>query len=154
VDDGALRQAYAGLVQEALAGGFGEPPEGEWSAAQVLAHVIVNDRLLAIVTAELLDDGEPSFSNEMSQRTTLLDAVVATCPDLAALAQELARQGRELCQLVGRLTPELAARRVTVHFEDHGEVVLEASMPWEQIMSIHAERHLPAHLEQLTALRT
>ena len=154
MDDADLRLAYAALAHTARAGTFDPPRSGEWTAAQVLAHVIVNDRAMCTVTAELLDDGEPSFSNEVAQQLVVLDAICASCDGLEPLIAEVERQGRELCNLVQRLDETLASRTVSVHLTDHGEVRLQGPLPWRSILDTHAQRHLPAHTEQLAALRT
>ena len=55
MDTTTLRSAYASLIGEARQGGFGEPPEGEWNADQIIAHVAANDELLATTTRQVLD---------------------------------------------------------------------------------------------------
>lgn len=154
MDDADLRLAYAALAHVARSGAFDPPPSGEWTAAQVLAHVIVNDRAMCMVTAELLDDGEPSFANDIAQQPVVLDAVCASCEGLEPLIVEVERQGRELCNLVQRLDDMLASRTVSVHLTDHGDVRLHGPVPWRSILETHAQRHLPGHTEQLAALRS
>jgi hypothetical protein len=50
MDTAALRKAYEELLAEIALGGFGPPQDGEWSAAQVVAHVVTNDDLLVDTT--------------------------------------------------------------------------------------------------------
>ena len=153
MDDGDLRRAYDALAEAARSGEFGSPPAGEWTATQVLAHVIASDRAMCAATAELLDDGEPSFVNDAAQRLMVLDAIVASCEGLDELIVEMRRQGRELCALVQMLDESVAARTVSVHLTDHDDVRVHGPMPWQTILAIHAASHLPTHTAQLESLR-
>ena len=153
MDDDGLRTAYAELAAAARSGDFVAPEPGEWTAEQVVAHVIVNDRLLASATADLLDDGEPSFSNDMAQRLSLLDAVVESCETMDGLISEMQRQSRELCGLAQQMDEIIGPRRVTVHLLDHDETVMEGPLPWDSVLKVHAEQHLPSHTAQVLALR-
>jgi cell wall assembly regulator SMI1 len=58
-DPDALRSAYAALLAEVRAGGFGPPPPGVWPAERVLAHVARTDELLTTVAEAVLAEGPP-----------------------------------------------------------------------------------------------
>ena len=153
MDVSDLRRAYAALAATARDGPFRDPAEYDWSASQVLAHVIANDRLICAVSADLIDDGEPSFDNETAHRLTVLDAIAASAGDLDALVWAVERQGREVCALMELMDPDIAERRVTVSLVDDGEVRMQGPVAWTSMMEIHVTRHLPGHSEQIRALR-
>ena len=154
-DTGPLRAAYETFFTEALAGGFGPPPAGGWSAAQVVAHVALNDDGLARVTRALLVDREPSFDNALPNDAAALDALVtAHDGDLAALVATGRRRADEVCLLLDRLDAAALAREVPCHLADGREVMVDGPVGWGPLaVCVQAARHLPAHTDQLRALR-
>jgi hypothetical protein len=141
MDTSALRKAYEAFAVEADAGGFGPPPPGEWSAGQVVAHLARNDDLLAEVTAAILAGRTASFDNRPS-----LDPAPAPVEVLRA-------SGARLCDLADRLTEEQAATVVPVLIQDGEEIAVDQPMPWGVLLGIQASFHLPAHGDQIRALR-
>ena len=105
-----LRSAYQAVADAARNGPFREPGTDEWTTAQILGHLIANDRLVCAVAADLIDDGEPSFDNEMAHRMTLVDAIVASVPDHECLVQQMERQAEEVCALMDRMDDDIAQR--------------------------------------------
>ena len=154
-DTGPLRAAYEAFFAEALAGGFGAPPAGEWSAPQVVAHVAVNDDGLARVCRALVADGSPSFDNAVPNDVRVLDALVAAHDgDLDALVATARRRADEVCLLLDRLDEAVLAREVPCHLVDGAEVMVDGPVPWGRLaVGVQAARHLPAHADQLRALR-
>ncbi|WP_327036493.1 hypothetical protein [Micromonospora ureilytica] len=49
-----LRRAYGALFAGVDAGGFGPAPEGQFSAEQIVAHLVANDELMIQATEALL----------------------------------------------------------------------------------------------------
>ncbi|MEZ5092602.1 SRPBCC domain-containing protein [Nocardioides sp.] len=155
VDLGALRSAYDAFFAEAARGGFGEPEPGEWDAAQVLAHVALNDLAMTAIAHALV------------HRRTDLRLGNLVCQDREVMAAEIDRAGSlEALIGMGRRAADVAIAAVSrldedqldalVHCTLHhdGEVVLDQPMPWVQIaVHLQASRHLPAHVEQLAKLR-
>ncbi len=154
-DTAALRTAYEAFFTEALAGGFRSPPDGEWSAAQVVAHVAVNDDGLAGVCRALVVEKPVSFDNALPNDPTVLDVLVRSHDgDLAALVATGRQRADEVCLLLERLSPEQLATEVPCRLADHGEVVADGPMGWGRLaVTVQASRHLPAHTDQLRALR-
>lgn len=154
-DVGPLRAAYAAFFAEALAGGSGAPADGGWTAAQVVAHVALNDDGLARVCRALVVDGSPSFDNAVPNDRRALDALVAAHGgDLAALVATGRRRAHEVCLLLDRLDEAALAREVPCRLVDGDEVMVDGPVPWGRIaVQVQAARHLPAHTDQLRALR-
>ncbi|MEU4528126.1 hypothetical protein AB0F49_07860 [Micromonospora ureilytica] len=44
-----MRRAFGALFAEVDAGGFGPAPEGQFSAEQIVAHLVASDRLCGLV---------------------------------------------------------------------------------------------------------
>lgn len=151
-----LRAAYDAFFAEAAVGDFGPAPAaGEWDAAQVLAHVALNDLALTAVTHAIVHRREGlELRNVVCQDPAVLAAEVARSADDAA---RVAR-GRALAGVVvdalARLDPEQRATPVHCVLHHDGEVVLDDVLPWERVaVATQAARHLPAHTGQLADLR-
>jgi hypothetical protein len=146
MDTTGLRTAYEEFAAEAAAGGFGPPPPGEWTAGQVVAHVSRNDELLAAAAAAILDGRPAGLDNRPALDLGALDSLA---DPLAAVRDS----GARLCDLLDRLTDQQAATVVPVFIQDGDEIAVDRPMPWGVLMGVQASVHLPAHGEQLRALR-
>lgn len=154
MDTSALEEGYKRLLDVARDGGFAQPTEtGAWTAEQVVAHVVVSDRLLAHVTTELLADGGPTYTNEPATRTELLDEVARAYDDLAGLVAEARRGGLVLVRLTRQLDEATAATAVPTCIVDGGVTRVNTPMPWAGVLNTHAEVHLASHAGRLEALR-
>ena len=154
-DLAALESAAEAFFSEAEEGGFGPPPEGEWDAGQVLAHVALNDlAMTAVAHAIVQGRRDLSFTNVLCQDPAVLDGFVEDCGDL----RHLVGRGRALAVLaraaVARLDADQLATPVQCRLLHDGEVVLEDTVPWARLaLDAQATRHLPAHTGQLRDLR-
>ncbi len=155
VDLGDLAAAYDAFFTEASRGGFGDPPEGEWDAAQVVAHVALNDLAMTAVAHALVDGrSDPRFENVVCQDRGVLAAEVTRAGDLAALVATARRAADIAMAAVSRLDADQLATPVHCTLHHDGQVVLDQPMPWRQVaVEIQAARHLPAHTGQLSDLR-
>lgn len=148
-----LREAYAAFYAEARQGGFGTPPDGEWTAEQVVAHVALTDAEMARVCRRLIDQREATFDNTAVQDATNLHRCIGG-RDLGALVADAARASEDYLLVLARLDDDQLATEVPCHLTDHGEVMVDAPMPWGRLAhTVQAERHLPLHTAQLAALR-
>jgi hypothetical protein len=141
MDTTDLRKAYESVAVEVAAGGFGAPPPGEWDAGRIVGHLALNDDLLAAVTADILAGRPVRFDNRASLQPSPVDV------------SELRRSGARLCALAEQLTSEQAATLVPVFIQDGESVAVDRPMPWGVLLGIQASFHLPAHGDQLRALR-
>ncbi|MBE1487382.1 hypothetical protein [Plantactinospora soyae] len=148
-----LRRAYADLLAEVSAGGFGPPPPGELTAEQVVVHLAANDELLAEATEAVLAGSPWAYYDARPTLRPQLDAMMPAHVGLAEMAARLHVTSGRLCGLVDRLGPE-AETPVDSHLREGFELHIEESLPWGRMLDIHGRLHLPAHLEQLRAMRT
>ncbi len=158
-DDGAdelaaLAAAYEQFFAEAAAGGFADPPAGEWTADQVVAHVAVNDDAMATICRSLVHEGATTFDNRNANDHATLDTLVADASGTAALIATARQRARVLIGLLATLDDDQRASEVSCHLVDHGEVVLDRPLPWGQLaIGTQANFHLPLHTRQLQDLR-
>jgi hypothetical protein len=148
-----LRAAYEDLTAEAAAGGFGPPPAGEWNAAQILAHLALNDTLLAGTIEQVLAGDAAAFDNTEAADWAKVTAYAEEHGGLTGTAEALRGTGRRVCELAGRITAEQAARTVPVFIRDGDEIAVDQPFPLGQLLGLQASFHLPAHADQLRALR-
>lgn len=152
-DLAALAAAYDAFYDEAAAGGFGDPVPGEWTAAQVVAHVAVNDDGMAAVCRALVHGRAVTFDNAPSNDPAVLAAHVAGA-DLAALVAVGRSRAETLRLLLGRLDEAQLATEVPCHLIDGATVVLDGPVPWGRLaVDTQASFHLPLHTAQLRSLR-
>lgn len=149
MDTTGLRSAYAELIGQARQGGFGEPPEGEWSAEQIIAHLAANDELLVKATQQVLaGQGEPYYNHDAID-TSRLDELIAAKGDVIAWLEQTSA---DLCDLADQLY-EGDMTLVHTQIVDGGITRIDRPLPWPAVLRTQAELHLPRHLAQLTALR-
>lgn len=153
MDTAELRRAYESLFAEVAAGGFGRPAAGEWTAAQVVAHVAANDRLLAETTEAVLAGDPKAYYNHDAIDAARLDALVAEHGgDPAALVELVRGTSAALVALTERLG-EQRHTPVHTHIRDGDKVMVDQPLPWGMVLELHAGEHLPIHIRQLRSLR-
>lgn len=154
----ALRDASAAffaVADDARSGSSVAPPEGEWTAAQVVAHVAVNDGLLAAVCRALIHQQElPLLDNATSNDLAVLDRLVDACAgDLGRLVEVGRHRAEQLALLLARLDGEQRQAPVHARLVDGGEVMVDEPRPWWSLaVTVSTRFHLPAHTEQLRSL--
>lgn len=149
-----LVAASARFFDEAFAGGFGQPPEGEWTAEQIIAHVTLNSSAMLAVCQGIVHGTDVSFENVVCQDQAVLDSWVKRHRDVGGLVIAGRRVSAQLNAGLGRLSPDQLRFEVPCHLRNNGETVLADSRRWGVIaIDIQAGMHLPAHTSQLAELR-
>lgn len=152
MDSAELRRSYQELLAEVEAGGFGEPPPGQLSAEQIVAHLAVNDELLSEATEAVLAGSPFAYYDLEAVHRPQLDALVAECGGLPGLATLLRATSQKLCALVDRLGPA-ADTPVDTRLREGFDLRVDDTLPWSRVLDLHTRVHLPKHLAQLRTLR-
>ena len=153
MDTSALRAAYDAFLQLATTGTFGPDPADGWGADRVLAHMAVNDGLLAATTRQLLDDDpSPAYDNALSQDPANLDAFVKSVGGRAGLADAIRERAERLMSLIEQLDEQRADTELPVRIKDGDEYVIDGPTPWSRIVRAQHAFHVPAHADQLREL--
>jgi hypothetical protein len=154
VDTSALDDAYARFYEIAESGPFSQPADAaKWTADFIVAHIVLNDQLLAATLTEVLEGRTPRHDNQPAIRSRHLEAVVratADWPDLIRVARQHSAVVRSLAAQVG---PDLASSVLAVFIRSGDQVRFDGDMPLAALLEGQAKRHLPGHGSQLTALR-
>src|SRR5262249_6824629 len=66
VDTTDLRAAYQSFLVTARKGRFGPPPSSEWTAPQLLAHIVAGDTAITSVALAVAAGQRPSYDNRPS----------------------------------------------------------------------------------------
>ncbi|MBO4209255.1 hypothetical protein [Micromonospora echinofusca] len=148
-----LRRVYDALLAEVDAGGFAEPPPGELTAEQVVAHLAANDELMSAATEAVLAGSDFAYYDLDAMHRPQLDALVAECGGLDGLAALLRATSQKLCALTERLGPR-AGVLVDTHLREGVGLTVDEPLPWGRTLDLHGRVHLPRHLAQLRKLRT
>lgn len=152
MESGELRRTYDEVLAEVDAGGFGEPPEGELSAEQIVAHLAANDELMSEATEAVLAGSPFAYYDLDTIHRPQLDALASECGGLDGLATLLRATSQKLCTLVDRLG-DAAETPVDTVLREGADLDVDESLPWGRAVDLHTRVHLPMHLAQLRALR-
>ena len=129
----ALEKAFAGVSKAAA---DLESAPGEWSAKQVLAHLIQTERYWL----ENLDDvigGYPRVSDEWAGNSTVhTRATAAAYKTVCGLLDEMKRLSDEMTAYAASLPPEFVARKAS--YFQVANMLLEGSLP-----------HILSHIDQI-----
>jgi len=159
MDTSELEAAYRPVLElAARAAGPGQGPASPdddakaWGPDDVLAHLIVNDRLLARAVRSVLEGTAEPYDNLDAIELAELRALARDLGDTAALIGELEGSSRELVGLAGRLDEAQAAIPVPVRILDGDQLIVDNPLPVSRLLAIQARRHLPMHQAQLSEL--
>jgi hypothetical protein len=159
MDTSELEAAYRPVLElAARAAGPGQGPASPdddakaWGPDDVLAHLIVNDRLLARAVRSVLEGTAEPYDNLDAIELAELRALAGDLGDTAALIGELEGSSRELVGLAGRLDEAQAAIPVPVRILDGDQLIVDNPLPVSRLLAIQARRHLPMHQAQLSEL--
>ena len=154
IDTSVLSAAYAAFYDEADKGGFGEPPAGEWNAAQVVAHVALNDKAMMAVSESIVNGQPLHFHNEAVQEPAVLAEMIDQCGGMAELIAEGRSIAVQAVAVADGLSTDQLKTMIDCRFVSDGELAFEQPMPWEMVsVIIQGTKHLPGHTEQLQNLR-
>jgi hypothetical protein len=156
MDTSELEAAYRSVLDLAARGAGPEAAgagDGEaWGPDDVLAHLVLNDRLLARAVRSVVDGTALPYDNLDAIDVAGLRALTEDLGDIAGLIGGLEASSRELMDLAGRLDEAQAATPVPVRILDGDQLVVDSPLPVRSLLNIQARRHLPMHKAQLSEL--
>lgn len=104
----ALEQVFAGVTEEQAAR---QPAPGEWSAKEVLAHLLLGERGQAQFFSEVLQGQQRSYDDFGGNDLVLHAAIANSYTSYKAMFAELRRLSAELVAFVAAFPPEYLARK-------------------------------------------
>jgi hypothetical protein len=155
MDPTPLRTAFRALLEAAAtADAAGAPPQGEWDADQILAHVVlVNAATIGAVTA-VVSGAVTTYDNRHAQDAWTIARVATLAGDSAGLRERVRAQGEALCALTGpALTDAELDTTVPALLLSNGAALVDQPLRLRDILTGLAEVELPGHTRQLLDLR-
>ena len=147
-----LKIHYDELIDYAASTAFARPPDGEWDAEQVVAHLSANDDLLLGVTLDVLERRNTSYDNADAIDTQKLNALVAECGGMTGLVDRLRLTSTRVVEAAQQLDDERAGTMLQVRIVDGTDVRVDQPLPIAALYQAQANIHIPNHLQQLKDL--
>jgi hypothetical protein len=131
----------------------GDPPPGEWNAAQILAHVSLISAATIAAASAVASGVLATYDNRTALDPWRIDRVIGLTGGGAGLAARIRGQRDALCAHGGPMLsePELDALLPALLLSN-GEVLLDKPVPLRDIFGGLASMELPGHAKQLLAL--
>lgn len=153
MDTTPLHHAYLDFLAVAQDGTFAAPPAGEWSAEQLLAHIVAVDTDITAVALGVASGQRPTYDNRYSLDAWNLARLTEQSHDLAGLVELVGRRGQLLCDVAEQLTPSDLDTPVHCLILSGCDVMIDSAQPLGRLIHGVAAVHLPRHADQLTGLR-
>ena len=157
MDTTALRDAYRTLLETPV-GPSADPPQGEWNAEQILAHVSLVTAETIATAARVAAGTNATYDNRMTHDTWTLDTwtldrVIALAGGTAGLRARIDGQAEALCAFGGSaLSDAELDTPVPTLLLSHGKVLVDQALPLRDLFTGLAEGEVPGHTQQLRAL--
>jgi hypothetical protein len=166
MDTSELEAAYRAildLVATPDPGARPDPPAGgadraagaadqAWRAQDVLAHLVLNDRLLTRAVRSVLEGAPQPYDNADAIGLAELRDLGERVGGMAGLIGALEASSGELLELAGRLDQAQGDTPLPARILDGDELRVDRPMPVAGLLTIQARAHLPMHRRQLSEL--
>jgi hypothetical protein len=156
LDTSPLRDAYRALLDAAATvavAGPVAPPDGEWDADRILAHVSIVNAATIAAASQVAAGANTTYDNRTALDPWPIDRVIALAGGNAGLRARIGRQADALCAFGG---PALSAAEldtlVPTRLLSNGEVLVDQPLPLRDLITGLADVELPGHAAQLLAL--
>ena len=151
-----LRAAYETLFDEARsirADGEADPAPGEWTAAQVLAHVSLVSAITIEAACSVTSGTVSAYDNRAAQDAWTIRRTIDRIGGIEQLVARIAGQADALCALAAGLTDAELATPVPTVLVSHDTLLVDEVLPLRDLIDGLAGNELPGHTGQLRALR-
>ncbi|KES09156.1 hypothetical protein BU52_03645 [Streptomyces toyocaensis] len=159
LDTGPLQDAYRALLDAAatVAGADNPspaPPDGEWNADQILAHVSLVGAATIAVVADIAAGANTTYDNRIALDAWTIRQTIAHAGGNAGLRDRISGQAAALCALAGgaALSDAELDTLVPARLLSNDTPLVDQPMPLRDIVTGLAEAELPGHTKQLLAL--
>lgn len=128
-----LETCFAGSTDEQARK---RPDPKEWSALEVVAHLIQNERANSIFLASVMDGNEAQFDGGGNNITAQVEATVAANPTVRLMLDELRRSVEEVLMFAGLIPDDFIANNRGSYYR-FGSIILQPNF------------HLGSHTQQI-----
>lgn len=128
-----LEKCFEGITDEQA---MKRPDPKEWSALEVVAHLIHNERFNSIFLASVMDGNEAQFDGAGNNVTTQVEATVKANPSVKLMLDALRRVVEEVLQFAALIPEEFVATNKASYYR-FGSILLQPDF------------HLGSHTQQI-----
>jgi hypothetical protein len=155
LDTGPLQDAYRALLDAAATVAKADdpnpaPPDGEWNADQILAHVSLISAATIATVAGIAAGANTTYDNRIALDTW----TIAHAGGNVGLRDRIGGQAAALCTLAGGavLSDTELSTPTLARLLSNDTLLVDQPMPLRDIVTGLAEAELPGHTKQLLAL--
>ncbi|MFD8566648.1 hypothetical protein [Streptomyces sp. NPDC059639] len=157
LDTAPLQDAYRSLLDAAATVADAPspaPPDGEWNADQILAHVSLVSAATIAAVAGIAAGANTTYDNRIALDAWTIEHTIAHAGGNAGLRDRISSQAAALCALAGgaALSDAELGTPVPARLLSHDTLLVDRPMPLHDIVTGLAEAELPGHTKQLLAL--
>jgi hypothetical protein len=157
MDITSLQDAYRVLLDAAAVAGSGDaipvPPDGEWNAGQILAHVSLVSAATIAAASAIASGANTTYDNRTALDPWTIERVITLAGGNAGLQDRITRQGDALCTLGGSVLSETELNTlVPTLLLSNDALLVNQPMPLRDLLTGLADTELPGHTRQLLAL--
>jgi|SRR5580698_1623458 hypothetical protein len=157
MDITSLQDAYRVLLVAAATADSGDaipaPPDGEWNADQILAHVSLVSAATIAAASAIASGANTTYDNRTALDPWTIQRVIALAGGNAGLQDRIARQGEALCAIGGSVLREAELNTlVPTLLLSNDALLVNQPMPLRDLLTGLAGTELPGHTRQLLAL--
>ncbi|MER7569836.1 hypothetical protein ABTZ93_44290 [Streptomyces sp. NPDC097941] len=159
LDTAPLQDAYRALLDAAatVANADGpclHPPDGEWNADQILAHVSLISAGTIAAVAGVAAGTQTTYDNRIALDAWTIEQTIAHAGGNAGLRDRISNQATALCALTAAtaLSDAEFSTLAPTRLLSHDTLLVDQPMPLRDIVTGLAQTELPGHTEQLLAL--
>ncbi|WP_329406021.1 hypothetical protein OG802_00380 [Streptomyces sp. NBC_00704] len=158
-DAGSLQDAYRALLDAAatVAGADDPdpvPPDGEWNADEILAHVSLVSAATIAAVAGIAAGANTTYDNRIALDTWTIRHAITHAGGNAGLQDRIRGQAAALGALTARaaLSDAELGTLVPARLLSHDTLLVDQPMALRDIVTGLAQAELPGHTDQLLAL--
>lgn len=158
MDTTSLRDAYRAVLDAAATvADSGDrspvPPDGEWNADQILAHVAIVSATTIATVCSVATGAIATYDNRLAHDTWTIDRVIALAGGSRGIRDRIRLQADALCGLGGPTLSEAELDTVVpTLLLSNDAVLVDQPLPLRDLITGLAEAELPGHTKQLLAL--
>lgn len=159
LDTSPLQDAYRALLDAAATVASADnpspaPPDGEWNADEILAHVSLVSAATIAAVAGIAAGANTTYDNRIALDAWTIRHTLAQAGGNAGLRDRIRGQATALCALAGGavLSDAELGTLVPARLLSNDTLMVDQPMPLRDIVTGLAEAELPGHTKQLLAL--
>jgi hypothetical protein len=151
-----LGHAFAAFVEAATkvaeAPVAANPPDGEWNADQIVAHVSILTATTLRAAAAISSGEHTTYDNRISHEEWTLGHVLRAAGGSAALLERVRVQAEALCGYATALGQADLETLLPTRLISHGAVLVDQPLALGVLLDGFADNEIPGHTSQLLAL--